>query len=90
MLFATRVSSETYNVVNEETQSIIKDIAQRVIDGLSNGKTRLVFVNNANNTGGYVPDAKLQISASKLKALGWTSQYNLESFKQLQRHPNEQ
>lgn len=90
-LLATGASGEAYNVVNEETHSTIKDVAQLVIDEFSAGTSRLVFDIDTYNTSGYAADVKLRLSASKLEALGWSPQYGLiDSFKQLQCYLNEQ
>lgn len=90
-LLAKGVSGEAYNVVNEETHSTIKDVAQLVIDEFSNGTSRLVFDIDMNNASGYAADVKLRLCASKLKALDWSPQYGIvDSFKQLQCYLNEQ
>lgn len=90
-LLASGVSGGAYNVVNEETHSTIRDVAQLVIDKFSNGTSRLVFDIDMKNTSGYAADVKLKLCANKLETLGWSPQYGLiDSFKQLQCYINEQ
>lgn len=69
---------EAYNVANEETHTTIAGMANMVADRIADGKIRVVFDIPEANTFGYAADTKLQLDASKLRALGWTPEVSLE------------
>lgn len=83
-------NAEAYNVVNENTTMMIKDVAKLCSKTLNNGKSQIIFDIPKNDlTFGYAPDTKLRLSSKKLNALGWQAHFDLpemflrlaESFK---------
>lgn len=70
-------NGDVYTVVNEETTRTIADMAQMVADEFSKGKSKVVFDIPEGNQYGYAPDTKMQLSAEKLRSLGWNPEIDL-------------
>lgn len=71
-------NSEAYNIVNENTTMMIKDVAALCSAKLNNNKSKIVFnIPKSAFTFGYAPDTSLHLSSEKLKALGWNSHFDL-------------
>ena len=71
-------SGQAYNVVNEETHTTIRDMAQMVAEKLAVKPIQVVFDIPQTNTFGYAQDTKMRLSSQKLRALGWTPKVGLE------------
>lgn len=75
---------ECYTVANESSSMRIKDMAELVANCVADGKIGVVIDIPEGKQFGYAPDVKLKLDASKLQALGWKPQINLEeSYKRL-------
>lgn len=75
------VKGEAYNVANEDTYISARDMAKFLCDNV-NPKIAVHIELKGNM--GYAPTSKLNLSTSKLRALGWRPQYGLkEIFKRL-------
>ncbi len=70
-------NAEAYNVVNEETNMMIRDMAELVAN-MSKGKISLKFdIPEDALKYGYAPPVKMKLCGEKLKKLGWEPKYNL-------------
>ncbi len=70
-------NGEAYNVVNEETNIMIRDMAKMVVD-MSGGKIKLVFdIPDDALKYGYAPAVKMKLCGKKLADLGWKAKYDL-------------
>ncbi len=70
-------NGEAYNVVNESTNIMIRDMAKMVAD-MSDGKINLVFdIPEDALKYGYAPPVKMKLCSKKLADLGWTAKYDL-------------
>ncbi len=69
---------EAYNIANEETYCSIFDMATAVVKEFGNGKCK-VIIDEAEDAVklGYAPTLKMNLSAAKLKKLGWKPKVNL-------------
>ncbi len=71
-----------YNVVNEDTNIRIRDMAQLIADQ-SDGKTKVCFdIPDDALKYGYAPDVKMHLSGAKLRALGWSPEVDLPEMYQ--------
>lgn len=72
-------AGETYNVANEETYCSVKEMAELVAQTLGGGK---IEVKTGNGSGGnlYRPAGCLNMSAEKLRMLGWSPTIGLEEM----------
>lgn len=72
-------AGETYNVANEATYCSVKEMAELVAQTLGGGKIK---VKTGNDSGGnlYRPAGCLNMSAAKLRALGWNPTIGLEEM----------
>lgn len=68
---------EVYNVANEETYITIRDMAEFLRDSF---KPNIKVVVESHPEMGYAPVTKLNLSAEKLKALGWEAKYDLKEI----------
>jgi dTDP-glucose 4,6-dehydratase len=71
------ISSNAYNVVNENSTMQIKDMARLVAEKISDNKIDLVFDISDNSC--YAPDTKLRLSSKKLNSLGWNAEVDMLS-----------
>lgn len=71
-------SGEVYNISNEECHMTIKEMAELVAERIANGKIHAI-INIPEDDMGYAPDVKLKLNSTKMRALGWTPQINLEN-----------
>ncbi len=70
-------NGEAYNVVNESTNIMIRDMAKLVAD-MSGGKINLVFdIPEDALKFGYAPSVKMKLCGEKLNKLGWKAKYDL-------------
>ncbi len=70
-------NGEAYNVVNESTNIMIRDMAKLVAD-MSGGKINLVFdVPEDALKYGYAPSVKMKLCGEKLAELGWKAKIDL-------------
>lgn len=73
-------SGEAYNVVNEETNLRIRDMAE-LVAGMSDGEISVVFdIPEDSLKYGYAPSVELHLSGEKLATLGWTAQIGLREM----------
>lgn len=81
------ISGECYTVANESSSMQIKDMAELVANCVADGKISVIVDISDGAQYGYAPDVRLKLDASKLQALGWKPQINLEdSYKRLIRY----
>lgn len=70
-------NGEAYNVVNESTNIMIRDMAKLVAD-MSGGKINLVFdIPEDALKYGYAPSVKMKLCGKKLADLGWKASVDL-------------
>ena len=73
-------AGQAYNVSNERTHTTIAGMAQMVADRIADGAIRVIYDIPETNTFGYAADTKLFLDASKLRALGWEPEVDLEEM----------
>ncbi len=72
------VPGEAYNVANEYTTCSIAEMA-KIVENLSNGKTKVVFDLSTDTTQlGYNPEMKIKLLSNKLQELGWKPQNDIQ------------
>jgi len=77
-------AGEAYNAANEETYCSVYDMAYMVAEKFGNGKTKVVIREEDISKFGYAPTLKMNLSAEKLKALGWSAEVGLaQSFERM-------
>lgn len=77
-------NGECYTVANEISSMQIKDMAELVANCVADGKIRVVVDIPNDKQFGYAPEVKLKLDATKMQALGWKPQVDLEeSYKRL-------
>ena len=77
-------NGEAYNIVNEESHTTIKDMAEMVEKNYGRSDTRVVYDLIDINRTGYAPDVRMKLSAGKIKNLGWNAEIGLDvSYKRL-------
>lgn len=71
-------AGEAYNAANEETYCSVYDMALQVAETFGKGKVKVV-INEAEDISkfGYAPTLKMNLSAAKLKKLGWCAKVGL-------------
>lgn len=71
-------SGEAYNAANETTYCSIREMADMVAETFGAGKCKVV-IDEPEDIGsfGYAPTLKMNLSAAKLKALGWRAKDSL-------------
>lgn len=78
------VPGEAYNVANEETYCSILDMARLVCRCCANDDIDVVIQNTDKDSFGYAPKLSMNLDCSKIRALGWKAEYDLEEmFKRL-------
>lgn len=70
-------SGEAYNIVNEETNVSIKEMAELVSKEFGNGKVRIIIPEESM---GYAPKVALHLSSTKIRKLGWQPTYGLKKM----------
>ena len=75
------VAGEAYNVANEDTYCSIYEMANMVAEKFGNGKVK-VRIEEAEDIEklGYAKTLKMNLSADKLKKLGWNAENSLETI----------
>ncbi len=74
---------EAYNVSNESTNIMIKDMATLVATKLADNQIKVIFdIPEDNLKYGYAPDVLLKLNAAKLRSLGWQPTYDLAQMYQ--------
>lgn len=77
-------SGQSYNIVNENTSMMIREVASLVADDLGEGKIKVIFDIPTDNKYGYPPETKMRLSGQKMRDLGWTPKYDLpDMFRRL-------
>ena len=77
-------SGQSYNIVNENTSMMIREVASLVADDLGEGKIKVIFDIPTDNKYGYPPETKMRLSGQKMRDLGWTPGYDLpDMFRRL-------
>ncbi len=79
LLLNKGVNGEAYNVVNEETNISIKDMAYLVANEISPYKVD-VKIEIPKENKGYAPITKLRLSGKKLEKLNWQPKINLKEM----------
>lgn len=74
------VSGEAYNVVNEANTMTIRQMAELVVNKITDGKIKIVYDIPKDNRYGYAADTELRLSGEKLRSLGWEPKEDLESM----------
>lgn len=73
-------AGQAYNVSNENTHTTIAKMAQLVAEKIAGGAIQVVYDIPETNAFGYAADTKLFLDASKLRALGWEPEADLEEM----------
>lgn len=73
-------AGQAYNVSNEKTHTTIAKMAQLVAEKIAGGAIHVVYDIPETNAFGYAADTKLFLDASKLRALGWEPEADLEEM----------
>ena len=73
-------AGEAYNISNEKTHTTIADMAKLVAERLAGGNIQVIYDIPEENTYGYAADTKLLLDASRLRALGWEAEVDLEEM----------
>ena len=71
------VNGEAYNVVNENTSMMIREVASMIADDMCEGKIKVVYDIPEQNSYGYAPETKMRLSSQKIRDLGWNATYDL-------------
>ena len=79
-LLLNGVNGEAYNVVNETTNIMIRDMAQMMAE-MSGGDIKVVFnIPEDALKYGYAPSVKMHLSGEKLENLGWKARIGLKEM----------
>ena len=70
-------SGEAYNIADERSDIMLKDLAA-VIAGIA-GKQVVFEIPDAVEAAGYSTATKARLDGSKLKGLGWSAKYDIQS-----------
>lgn len=73
-------NGEAYNVVNENTNMTIKEMAELVANEISDIKLNVKLNINKDINKKYAPKTNLHLSSKKLNDLGWKSTQNLKQM----------
>jgi nucleoside-diphosphate-sugar epimerase len=72
---------EAYNVANEALHGTILQMAELVADEIAERKIKIVFdIPKDVSEYGYAAHAKLRLSSEKLRALGWTAEFDMKDM----------
>lgn len=71
-------SGEAYNVVNINSHTTIRNMAEMVCHNIANDEIQLIIDIPETNVFGYAKDTKMKLNASKLMELGWRPTVDLE------------
>ncbi len=75
---------EAYNAANEDTYCSVYEMAEFVAKNFGGGKVKVLIREEDVTKAGYAPTLKMNLSAQKLKSLGWTPRFGLyEAFADL-------
>lgn len=72
LIISKGIPGECYNVVNEENTMSIREMAELVVDKISNGEISVRIDTEDESVTGYAKDTKLRMSGEKLRDLGWS------------------
>lgn len=72
-------NSAAYNAANKETYCSIAEMAQLVADNVANGKIKVCFKLNGDNSH-FSPTHKFLLDTSKIEALGWHADVGLKQM----------
>ena len=79
MLLLKGEAGQAYNIVNEESHTSIRHMAEMVAEEIADGKIRVVIdIPQDSASLGYAPPVKMHLSASKMNALGWKAGIGLK------------
>lgn len=68
-----------YTVVNEDSHTTIRAMAEMLAHEVANDEIRVVFdIPDDASTYGYAPDVKLRLSGEKMRSLGWQPEVGLK------------
>lgn len=82
-MLAHAEAGEAYNVVNEDSCIMIRDMAAMIAE-MSGGKIKVIYDIPATNEFGYAPPVKMHLSGEKLRKLGFEAKTGLrESFERM-------
>lgn len=71
--------AQAYNVVNEEMHMQIREMAELVVNRISENNIKVVFdIPESALTYGYAPQVKMHLSGEKLRSLGWNPKVGME------------
>ncbi len=70
-------NGEAYNIVNENTSMMIREVASMVSETIADGRIKVIFDIPEQNAFGYAPDTKMRLKSSKINGLGWKATYDL-------------
>ncbi len=73
-------AGEAYNAANEDTYCSICDMAHMVADNFGQGRVGVRIEEQDIALFGYAPTLKMDLSAAKLKALGWSAKKGLKEM----------
>ena len=75
---------QAYNVVNEKSHITIADMEKFVAEKIAEKPIEVVFDIPKENKFGYASDTKMHLAATRLMALGWQPETDLEeSYRRL-------
>lgn len=74
------VAGEAYNATNEETYCSIYEMANLVANDCADGRIKVLIEENKSNYYGYAPTLKMNLSAEKLRNLGWKPHVGLKEM----------
>jgi nucleoside-diphosphate-sugar epimerase len=85
LLLAKGKPGEAYNIANEESHITIREMAELVVREFAGEGARVVIdIPQDASALGYAPPVKMQLDASKMKALGWKAGIGLaESYRRM-------
>lgn len=73
-------SAQAYNVVNPDTYTSIREMAEMLVSAYPDSGSKVVFDIPEGNIYGYAPDSKLNLSGEKIQSLGWKPTYDLQQM----------
>jgi len=71
---------EAYNVANEDANMTIKQMAELVVNKVSDGKIKVIYDIPRDNSYGYATPVKMKLSSDKIRKLDWNPRYGMEEM----------